>query len=95
MTILLQPYSVSQQLGRGDKPLGVQLKNGMTSRVHRLKGQVKQLTAQELRAFREWFAQFDAEVWDRQFEADAQSGKLDELAAGALRDYEAGRATEL
>ena len=52
---------------------------------------MKQLSSEELRAFREWFAQFDAEVWDRQFESDAQNGKLDELAARALRDYKAGR----
>jgi hypothetical protein len=65
------------------------------SRVENLEGQVKQLTLEELRAFRKWFAEFDAEVWDRQFASDAQSGKLDELAARALRDYKAGRATEL
>jgi hypothetical protein len=65
------------------------------SRVENLEGQVKQLTAEELRAFREWFVQFDSEAWDRQFESDVQSGKLDELAARALRDYKAGRATEL
>jgi hypothetical protein len=65
------------------------------SRVENLEGQVKQLSSQELRAFREWFAQFDAEVWDQQFEADVQNGKLDELAARALRDLKAGRATDL
>ncbi len=59
------------------------------SRVETLEGQIKALTAQELRAFREWFAEFDAEVWDRQFESDAQNGKLDELAARALRDNRA------
>jgi hypothetical protein len=65
------------------------------SRVETLEGQIKALTAQELQAFREWFVEFDAEVWDRQFESDAQSGKLDELAARALRDHETGQATEL
>ena len=65
------------------------------SRIENLEGQMKQLNSEELRAFREWFAQFDAEAWDRQFEADVQSGKLDDLAARALRDYKAGRATDL
>ncbi len=65
------------------------------SRVESLEGQVRQLTADELRAFREWFVQFDAEAWDRQIEADAQTGKLDDVAARALRDYDAGRTTEL
>jgi hypothetical protein len=65
------------------------------SRVDNFEGQVKQLSCDELQVFREWFVQFDAEAWDRQFEADAQHGKLDELAERALRDYKAGRATEL
>jgi hypothetical protein len=46
------------------------------SRVENLEGQVKELTAEELRAFREWFIQFDADVWDRQVESDVQDGKL-------------------
>jgi hypothetical protein len=65
------------------------------SRVENLEGQVKQLTAEELKAFREWFVEFDSEAWDRQLGSDVQNGKLDELAARALRDYEAGRASEL
>jgi hypothetical protein len=65
------------------------------SRVENLEGQVKQLTAEELRAFREWFVQYDSEAWDQQFESDVQNGKLDEFAARALRDYKAGQATEL
>jgi hypothetical protein len=64
-------------------------------RLENLEGQVKRLGSEELRAFREWFVQFDAEAWDRQFEADVQNGKLDELAARALRDHQAGCATEL
>jgi hypothetical protein len=64
------------------------------SRVENLEGQVKQLNSEELRAFREWFVEFDAEAWERQFQADVQHGRLDELAARALRDYKAG-ATEL
>lgn len=60
-----------------------------------IEGQIKQLTLEELRAFRDWFVQFDAAGWDQQFESDVQNGKLDELAARAMRDYEAGRATEL
>ena len=64
-------------------------------KIEDLEVQVKRLTSEELQAFREWFAKFDAEAWDRQFEADVQNGKLDELAARALRDHQAGQATEL
>ena len=65
------------------------------SRVESIEGQVKELSVEELKAFRQWFAQFDGDAWDRQIESDVRSGKLDELAARALRDYQAGRATEL
>jgi hypothetical protein len=76
-------------------PLAVRWKHGTMSRVESLEGQVKQLTSEELQAFREWFIQFDSDAWDRQFESDVKSGKLDKLAARALEDYKAGRATAL
>lgn len=70
------------------------LETGM-SRVEQIEGQIQQLTAEELTALREWFATFDAEIWDRQMEADARDGKLDRLAEAALLDHAAGRSTEL
>ena len=56
---------------------------------------VKQLSAEELVMFRQWYAQFDSDLWDAQIEADAAAGKLDALAAEALADYCSGRAEEL
>ena len=44
---------------------------------------------------REWFINFDAENWDKQFEEDAQSGKLDQLAADAIADFKKGNCSEL
>jgi hypothetical protein len=34
-------------------------------------------TPQDLREFRHWFAEFDAEAWDQQFERDVATGKLE------------------
>ena len=65
------------------------------SRVEQIEGEVKSLSPDELRAFRDWFARFDAEVWDDQIEADAKNGKLKSLAERALRDHESGRSTIL
>jgi hypothetical protein len=65
------------------------------SKVERAEQQVKQLSPEELAVFREWFASFDAEVWDRQLEADILAGKLDALADQALKDHAAGRSTRL
>ena len=56
---------------------------------------VSKLPQQELARFRAWFEQFDAEVWDKQFEDDAKSGKLDIIADKAIVDYKAGKAKEL
>jgi hypothetical protein len=65
------------------------------SRVEHVEGQVKSLSLDELKAFRDWFAQFDAEVWDDQIEADAKNGKLRPLAERAVHDHESGRSTVL
>jgi hypothetical protein len=35
------------------------------------------------------------QVWDRQIEADAEAGKLDQLAKEALRDYREGKCIRL
>ena len=65
------------------------------SKLEQVESQIEELSPQELAAFREWFAEYDAEQWDRQFEADAKAGKLDAIAARALRDHAAGRSTKL
>lgn len=56
---------------------------------------VLQLSPAELTRFRQWFAEFDGEIWDAQIEADATEGKLDALAAEALAEYHTGKATEI
>jgi hypothetical protein len=56
---------------------------------------VARLSREELARFRGWFARFDADAWDRQFEEDAASGRLDALGDQALRDLDEGRCREL
>lgn len=56
---------------------------------------VTQLSAEELTAFRIWFAEFDAEIWDRQFTADVASGRLDRLAKQARQYLQEDRCTDL
>ena len=56
---------------------------------------LQQLSTEELAKFREWFAEFDAEAWDRQFETDAAAGRLDALGDEALRDLDEGRCRDL
>jgi hypothetical protein len=65
------------------------------SRVEDIEDQVKSLNLEELKAFREWFASFDEEVWDAQIEADMRSGKLRSLVDRALRDHKMGQSSLL
>jgi hypothetical protein len=65
------------------------------TKVERIEIEVRGLSAKELAAFREWFAEFDAAEWDQQLERDAAAGKLDSLADAALSDHRAGRSRKL
>ena len=64
-------------------------------KIENLERQIKELSATELSRFREWFASFDAEAWDRQFETDVHAGKLDALAEKALKAHASGETTKL
>jgi hypothetical protein len=63
--------------------------------LHDIESAVAGLPADELAKFRAWFVEFDADVWDRQFEEDVLAGRLDELAEEALQNFGAGRTTDL
>ena len=65
------------------------------SRIEKIEEEIQQMSPEERTAFRAWFAEFDSAEWDRQFEADARTGKLDALADSALRDHAAGLSTKL
>lgn len=49
--------------------------------------QIKQLSPEDLAKFKQWFAEFEADLWDQQIEQDAAAGKLDKLAQEALEEY--------
>ncbi len=64
------------------------------STVEELEAAVQRLSPEERAAFRAWFAEFDAQEWDAQLEADVAAGRLDWLVAEALSDRAAGRLTD-
>ena len=49
------------------------------SEIKQIERAVTELPPEELAEFRNWFLEYDAEIWDRQIEEDVKSGKLDEL----------------
>ena len=65
------------------------------SAVLQLEQAVSQLPPKDLAHFRKWFEEFDAKIWDKQFEKDAKSGKLDKLANQAIADFRAGKFKQL
>jgi hypothetical protein len=65
------------------------------SNLQEIEQAVSQLSAEELANFRVWFAEFDAAIWDQQFEEDVAAGRLDDLAQKALKHLREGRCTDL
>ena len=65
------------------------------STIDEIERAITDLSPEDLSRFREWFLEFHAEGWDRQFEEDAAAGRLDALADEALSDLTAGRTRPL
>ena len=65
------------------------------SKVESIEQQNEKLSPAERAAFRQWFAAFDAEAWDRQFEADVKACKLDALADNSLHSHTSRQSTKL
>ncbi|MBC7448308.1 MAG: hypothetical protein H7330_09640 [Hymenobacteraceae bacterium] len=56
---------------------------------------VSHLTPEQLATFDKWYAEYMADAWDRQIEADVNAGRLDFLIEEAKEDIRAGRVTDL
>ena len=61
------------------------------SPVQELQEAVAHLKPEEMAQFRQWFDEFDAVLWDKQFDADAQSGRLDKVAEAAKAEFKSGK----
>ncbi|MCI0443845.1 hypothetical protein L0244_21080 [bacterium] len=65
------------------------------TKIEIIEKQIQELTTEELEQFRQWFAEFDSELWDQQIESDAKTGKLGSLAKTALRQHSTGKTAKL
>lgn len=63
--------------------------------IHEIEQAIRSLEPKDIATLRDWFAAFDAEVWDRQLEQDVAAGRLDRFAQEALRDLDEGRCRDL
>lgn len=65
------------------------------TKLEQIEKSVAELSPEEMKAFAAWFEALQADMWDRQMEADAKAGRLDRLAEQALADHRAGRTRPL
>lgn len=65
------------------------------STVHEIKAAIEQLKPQEYAELMAMLHPFTNDDWDSQIAADAATGRLDQLVAGARDDLAAGRCRPL
>ena len=65
------------------------------TRVEEIKNAVVSLQGEEYRQFRDWFLERDWEQWDKQIQADSESGKLDFLVKEAMKEKSRGKLRDL
>ncbi len=65
------------------------------SEVEQIENRIKTLSPEDLAKLRAWFAEFDAQAWDRQIEADSAAGKLDHFIEESLAEHKAGKSRAL
>jgi hypothetical protein len=65
------------------------------TKLEQIEKSVTELSDQELKAFAKWFEELQADLWDRQIEADAKAGRLDKLIAEAKAEIAAGKTRPL
>ena len=65
------------------------------TKLEKIEQDIASLTPGEVAKLARWFAEFQADVWDKQIEDDAKSGRLDKLAEEALASHHAGKTRPL
>jgi len=65
------------------------------AKVEEIQVAIESLPYQEYVRLRQWFSERDWQKWDRQIEADSESGKLDFLIEEALDEKNQGMLKEL
>ena len=65
------------------------------SNVAEIKAAIEILHEEEYVQLRQWFSERDWQKWDKQIEADSESGKLDFLIKEALNEKQQGKLKEL
>jgi len=59
--------------------------------VEEIEAEIAQLNPAEVRQVAKWLAEYEAELWDKQIENDADTGKLDRFIKEAIEEYSQGK----
>ena len=65
------------------------------TKIEKIQADIEKLAASDIAKLREWLDELDARLFDKKIERDAKAGKLDKLAADALRDHALGKSRKL
>ena len=65
------------------------------TRIEEIENAVASLPVEENRQFRDWFLERDWAQWDKQIQADSESGKLDFLVQEAKEEKSRGNLRDL
>jgi hypothetical protein len=65
------------------------------TKLEQIEKSVAELSPEELKAFAAWFEALQADLWDKQIEADAKAGRLDRLVAEARAEIASGKLRDL
>jgi hypothetical protein len=59
--------------------------------IEEIESAIAQLPPSDVAKLAKWFAEFQAQMWDRQMEKDVEAGRLDALIEQAEEDFKQGR----
>ena len=65
------------------------------SEVQELEMRIRNLPSEDQARLRDWFFEFDNELWDRQIQADFKAGKFTSLMDEARKEFAEGKVREL
>ncbi|HEX4141327.1 MAG TPA: hypothetical protein VHY09_13340 [Candidatus Methylacidiphilales bacterium] len=65
------------------------------STIEEIEVAVSRLAPSDYEKFRQWLAEYDNRLWDKEMEEDARAGRLDALLNEGLDDLKNGRCTDL
>jgi hypothetical protein len=65
------------------------------TKLEKIEKEIASLDPSDVRKLSDWFAAYEADLWDNQIAKDAAGGKLDALIEKAKRDIAKGKVSPL